>query len=296
MGGAADKLLRHMENGTGYDQPFDEIRDLQVQAINERLQEQKARIRLVAMRAADCEVEEVRSLEDAVPLLLPHTAYKSYPESFLIGQKWDKLTKWLGSVSAYPTDNANLDNIAGIDEWIGRLQEAGHYVSCSSGTTGKSAVLNQNARDIEIGKKDLVDAVCWGAGLKSDQSWRLVSSAPVAQVPKNTALGIGLFTAFARTDVAPISLQVPPITVGSLTEMIVMRKKIADGSALPGEIVEFEKTRCAAERHGQRAGGRRGSGYRGCRGQAAVHGTLVRPLRASQSGARARLQRRAFQA
>lgn len=246
MGEAADKLLGHMETCTGYDLPYEETRDLQVRAINERLQEQVDGIKIVSMRAQDCGVKEVRSLEDAVPLLLPHTAYKSYPESFLLGQKWDKLTKWLGTVSATPTTNTNLENISGIDEWIDRLQEAGHFVSCSSGTTGKSAMLNMTAGDIEFGQKDLVTAVCWGAGIHNDQSWRMVSSAPVAQVPKNTAMGLSLFNAFARTDAMPISMQVPPITVGSLTDMVVMRKKIADGTALPEEIAEFEKV--ASER------------------------------------------------
>lgn len=246
MGKAADDLLNHMESRTGYDLPYEEVRHLQVQAINERLQENIDKIKIVTMRAQDCDVSEVRSLEDAVPLLLPHTAYKSYPESFLLGQKWDKLTKWLGTVSATPTSNTDLKDISGVDEWIDRLQEAGHFVSCSSGTTGKSAMLNMTAKDIEFGQKDLVNAVCWGAGINNDQSWRMVSSAPVAQVPKNTAMGLSLFNAFARTDVMPISLQVPPITVGSMTDMVVMRKKITDGSALPEEIAEFENV--SAER------------------------------------------------
>jgi len=241
MGDAADKLLSHMETHSGYDLPYEEISDLQIKAINERLQERIDKIKIVSMRARDCGVSEVSSLEDAVPLLLPHTAYKSYPESFLLNRKWDKLTKWLGSVSTYPTTNTNLDNITGVDEWIDRLQEAGHFVSCSSGTTGKSAMMNMTARDIEFGQKDLVNAVCWGAGIKNDRSWRMVSSAPVAQVPKNTAMGLSLFNAFARTDVAPISFPVPPITVGSLTDMVVMRKKIADGTARPDEIAGFER-------------------------------------------------------
>jgi hypothetical protein len=35
---------------------------------------------------------------------------------------------------------------------------------------------------------------------------------------------------------------VPPITVGALTDQVVMRKKIADGTARPDEIAAFEKT------------------------------------------------------
>ena len=39
------------------------------------------------MRAEEAESTEIRQLEDVVPLLFPHTAYKSYPESFLMEER-----------------------------------------------------------------------------------------------------------------------------------------------------------------------------------------------------------------
>lgn len=246
MGTEADKLLAHMARRTGFDLPFAEIRTAQVAAMNERLQEQGERIKVVGMRARDAGLSEIASREDAVPLLLPHTAYKSYPESFLLNEKWDKLTRWLGTVSAHPTGNVDLAGVEGIDQWITRLQDAGHYVSCSSGTTGKSAMLNSSSVDIAHGSQDLVNAVLWGADVQDNQSRRFFSTGAVAAVPKNIALGMGLFQAFARTDVAPFVSPAPPMTVGSITSAIVMRKRIADGVATPNEIAEFEAT--AAQR------------------------------------------------
>ncbi|HUD28435.1 MAG TPA: hypothetical protein VMQ93_06150 [Novosphingobium sp.] len=246
MGTEADRLLGHMPGRTGFDLPFEEIREAQVAAMNERLQEQVGSIKVVAMRAKDAGLSGIASREDAVPLLLPHTAYKSYPENFLLDEKWDKLTRWLATVSAHPTSNVDLEGIAGIDEWIDRLQAAGHYVSCSSGTTGKSAMLISSAADIAHGSQDLVNAVLWGADVEANQSRRFFSTGAVARVPKNAALGMGLFQAFARTDVAPFVSPAPPMTVGSITGAIVMRRKIADGVATPSEIAAFEAT--AAER------------------------------------------------
>jgi len=248
MGKAIDSLMRHHENGTGYDQPLEQIQDLQIQAMNERLQEQAGRIKLVSMRAEDCDINEISSMQEAVSLLLPHTAYKSYPEAFLLKQKWDKLTKWLGDVSANPTNNVNLEGINDIDEWIERLQDAGHFTSCSSGTTGKPAILNLSGEDIAFGQRDLVNAICWGSDITNDQSWRMVSAAPVAAAPKNTAMGASLFEAFALRDAAPIAMKVPPMTVGSIMSMIAMRKKIADGTAPPDELAEFEKTSTERQR------------------------------------------------
>jgi hypothetical protein len=246
MGRAADELLNYMPSRSGFELSFSEIDALQIAAVNERLQEQGERIKIVSMRAKDAGITEVRSRKDIVPLLLPHTAYKSYPESVLIEKKWDRLTKWLGTISAYPTNNVNLSGINGMDEWIDRLQQAGHYVSCSSGTTGKSAMLTCSEKDIAHGKQDLINAVCWGAGIEPDQSLRMFGTGAVASVPKNNALGEGLFRSFSRQDTRPFVSTAPPMTIGSITDMIVMRKRIADGTALPEEIAAFEAT--AAER------------------------------------------------
>jgi len=99
---SVDALLDHAGTGGGYDLPYTRIRELQVVALNERFQQQGKRIRLVKLRAEEAGITEISELADAVPLLLPHTAYKNYPESFLIEERWDRLTKWLGTVSAHP--------------------------------------------------------------------------------------------------------------------------------------------------------------------------------------------------
>jgi hypothetical protein len=101
MGTIADQLLSYAGSGTGYGLSFEDNRDHQVAALSERFQEQSSKIKLVKLRAQDAEITEITSLGDFVPLLLPHTVYKSHPESFLTKKKWGRLTKWLGTVSAY---------------------------------------------------------------------------------------------------------------------------------------------------------------------------------------------------
>jgi len=248
MGNIADKLLGYTQEDAGFGVAYEDVRELQVAALNERFQEEVDKIKLVAMRARDAGITEIRRFDDIVPLLLPHTAYKSYPESFLTGQKWDKLSKWLNTVSAQATDNVSLDGIDNIDDWVERLMEGGHYVSCSSGTSGKSAMLVASGKDLEFGKEDIVRAYCWGAGVKATPDYRVFGLAPVAHVPKNTALGDALTKAFSLPDVARFQYPVPPITVGSLTKMISFRKAMADGTALPGDIEEFEATSAARQK------------------------------------------------
>ncbi len=242
MGAAADKLTGMVRAEGRFDYSPKEIRQTQVEAMNERFQERKDSIKLLGLRALEADISQILCVEDMVPLLLPHTAYKSYPESFLMEEKWDRLTKWLGTVSSYPITPIDMDDIRDIDDWIDRLQAVGHFISCSSGTTGKSAMLIASQRDMDWSKLDTVGVFSWGAGVQPARDRKMIGCAPVATVPKNQVIGQAQYEAFANPEWPRFSYPVPPITVGSLTSMVVMRKKIADGTARPEEIADFERT------------------------------------------------------
>ncbi len=248
MGQICDQLTGHMPGATGYTQSHEEVRELQIAAINERLQERIDRIKLVGLRARDAGITEVKSFEDAVPLLLPHTAYKSYPESFLTEKKWDRLTKWLGTVSAYPTDGVDLTDVKEIDDWVEACARAGLFVACSSGTTGKSAMLVASRADLDFTSKDGITAVQWGSALREgDKRYPAGPAGAVAYTHKNAAMGMALMNAFVDPEAPRFQSGLPPVTIGSLTKMITLRKKIADGTALPAEIQEYEAETAARQ-------------------------------------------------
>jgi hypothetical protein len=242
MGAAVERLTRFQSDENRFDIPHSELRDAQVAALNERFQERKDNIKLLGHRAKEAGATEIRSIQDAVPLLFPHTAYKSYPEGWLMEEKWDRLTKWLGTVSSHPIKPIEFDGIADIDDWIARLQAVGHYISCSSGTTGKSAMLIASDEDMDWSKVDTVNVFAWGSGVKPAQDRLIVGCAPVASVPKNITISEAQKAAFANPEWGRIDYPVPPITVGSLTKMVVLRKKIADGTIKPNELADFEAT------------------------------------------------------
>jgi hypothetical protein len=230
-----------MPEASGFDIPYAGIKDTQVTAMNERLQEQGLKIKLVALRAKDAEITQIEGLEDVVPLLLPHTAYKSYPESFLTEKKWDRLTKWLGTVSAYPTSNIDLSNVSDIDGWVDACAKAGHFVSCSSGTTGKSAMLVASQKDLDFASQDGVNAVQWGSDIRAgDMRTPAGAAGAVAYTPRNAAMGQKMMAAFVNPEAKRFQSGLPPVTVGSLTQMVTMRKQITDGTAKPEEIAAFD--------------------------------------------------------
>jgi hypothetical protein len=248
MGQAVDTLLEYFSREDAYTVPYADVRHLQVAAVNERFQERIGKIKLLALRAKDVAITEIKRLEDVVPLLLPHTAYKSYPESVLIEQRWDRLTKWLGTVATYPLDNVNLDGVTDIDDWAERLAQAGHPVSCSSGTTGKSAILVASREDNDWVCKDYVRAAAWGSGVKPAQDREMFSTAAVIRTVRNESIGDALTAAYGVPGQERFQYPVPPITVGSIARMVALRKAIADGTAKPGDITEYETTSAARQK------------------------------------------------
>ncbi len=218
-----------------------ELDDAQLAAMDQRFQEAKGRIRLVRLRSEEGGLDAIRSLDDVVQLLLPHTAYKSYPENWLLQKRWDRLTTWLQTVSAHPIEAIDSNSLDDIDEWLSRLEQAGHFVSCSSGTTGKSAMLAASRKDLEWASQDVTDVFSWGADIKPAQDRLVVNCVGVAEVPKNIVTRNALKDAFGNPSWDHWEDPVPPITVGTLTNTIIVRKAIAEGQAKPNEIAEFER-------------------------------------------------------
>jgi hypothetical protein len=248
MGQAVERLTRLVEMEDRYDIPFAQLRAVQIEAMNERFQERKGQIKLVAHRAREAGITEVRSHAEVVKLLLPHTAYKSYPEGWLAQKRWNQLTKWLDTVSTYrisPDDVAGAD---AVDTWIEKLAASGFFVSCSSGTTGKSAMLVASQRDMDWCKKEAVATYSWGSGIKPSRDRRIFGMAPIAHVARNLATGEAYAAALQDPNCPRFAYPVPPITVGALTQMVVLRKSIADGTAKPADIAAYEQLSAARQK------------------------------------------------
>lgn len=248
VAGAAEKLVAFADDYSGHDLSYDEIRDLQVEALGERLEQRIDAIRLVKLRAEDAGISAINRLEDVVPLLLPHTAYKSYPESFLAKKRWDRMTKWLSTVSTAPLDEVNLDGLDDVDQWVDRLAEHGHLISCSSGTTGNPALMLSTAADAEFAGQDGNNAMVWGSGMKPDQDRHFFSFSMVTSTPRGRAMGGKLFMAFGDPEKEHFSFPVPPVTIGSVTKMITLRKSVIEGTASPSAIAEYEEESAAREK------------------------------------------------
>ncbi|HKA15182.1 MAG TPA: hypothetical protein VKH41_09215 [Myxococcota bacterium] len=253
MGKAIETLTKLEDAPNRFDIPHAELLPVQLEAANELFQDRIGRIRLLKHRADTGEIDAIRETADIVPLLFAHTAYKSYPESWLTERRWDRLSKWLDTISTYRIEPTDPSQVRDIDEWIDRLAAAGHYVSCSSGTTGKSAMLPASAADMKWTSRDAVQAFAWGSGVTPARDRKMFGLAPVASVPRNLAIRDALIEAFIDPSSEPFIYPVPPITIGQITGMVALRKSIADGTAKPADIAAFEATSAERQKNVEQA-------------------------------------------
>ncbi len=237
---ALQKLKSLVDNPDRFDLPYGEVQALQLEAVDELFQIQRDKIKLLGHRAKQAGVDRISDFETVVPILFPHTVYKSYPESLLTQQRWDKLAKWLQATSSISVPVEEPAQYEDIDAWLASLEKSGVFVNCSSGTTGKSAMLVSSADDMDWLLTEAVAAYSWGSGVVPNADRKIYGLAPVAVTPRNLKTGEAYRKALQDPNSKPFDYPVPPISVGVLTSMVVLRKKIADGVATPQELIDYE--------------------------------------------------------
>jgi hypothetical protein len=239
LGSEVERLVGLVDAENPFDYDYAEMLPRQLAAIDERFQDRVQKIKLLQNRAETGGVSKVERMEDVVPLLFAHTAYKSYPEGWLIEQKWDRMGRWLDTVSTNRVKPIDTSGVKGLDDWLERLEADGHYVSCSSGTTGKCAMMNATTPDLEFSGHSLLQGLVW-QGLAPDHDRQMISLGQVAASPRNRATGRPMVEAISKAGSVPFAPKVPPITIGGIVDMVVMRKKMAEGTATPSDIARFE--------------------------------------------------------
>jgi hypothetical protein len=250
MASAVERLMDLMGKADCYDVAPAELLPLQIEAANERLADQIDKIGLLKNRAESGGVSQINRPADLVPLLFAHTTYKSYSEAWLTESQWDRMGRWLNTVSTRPVEGVNFDGVDSLDGWIKQLESIGHYLSCSSGTTGKPAMLSGTEGDIAFSAKANAAGIVWALDIKPNAERKFFGTGAQFAAPRENAIKDAMIAAIAP-DVEPFMFGSEPITIGGMVQMIVLRRKIADGTARPSEIAEFE--RLAAQRGGDLA-------------------------------------------
>ena len=115
-----------------------EVEQVQLAGLRRRFDALRPRLPAVDRLAQGQGITEIRAVEDIVPLLFPHTVYKSYPLSFLEQGRFDRLTKWLQGLTTCDLSGVDVAGVDTIDGWIGAIERATELRPIHSfGTTGK---------------------------------------------------------------------------------------------------------------------------------------------------------------
>lgn len=240
MGSAVEELLALQNEPDPYAAAPDDVRRLQIQAADERLAGRIDDIPLLKNRASSGGVTQVAERADLVPLLFAHSAYKSYSDSWLTDGRWDRMAKWLRTVSTPTLDGLDLDAVADVDDFVARLETVGCYVTCSSGTTGKPAMIPCSATDLDVASQTNVRGFSWATGIAPDGDRKFLGLGPRMAIERNERTRLAMVDAFS-SQANCYQLPLEPITVGSIMGMITFRKRIADGTASPSEVAAFEQ-------------------------------------------------------
>jgi hypothetical protein len=220
-----------------FSRPHSEIQALQLQAAREVIASQKPRVHVLNRRIDDTGAGKAETMEDLVPLLFAHTIYKSYPISFLKKGQWDKLLRFLNTLSSTPIE-ADISGVSNVDDFILRLHAAGHGMMTSSGTSGKVSFLDRNDVDVGVNQSWANVNFCWPHSMpvRKMQFFQLTPrSGPYIAV----AVGESNARRFSTPEMTHF-LTDGRMLVGDLIRAAEMKQAMADGTATPGEIAAYE--------------------------------------------------------
>lgn len=220
----------------------DNLYELQIAAARERFAERRRQIPLLARRAADMGVEAIDTASDLVPLLFADANYKSYPEAFIDQHRWDRMTLWLQTLSARPIRGMDHARVHSIDDWVAELRRNGHFVMTSSGTSGKQSFINQSAADRKLGYELTMHGLSWSASNfrnRGERKYPVFLLLPSGGAYTATERVQGFAEMIGRPgDIHWISHV--PQSADQLMKMTRLRRAIADATARPNEVAEFQ--------------------------------------------------------
>lgn len=234
-GPATAKLMAYMDHEEPWDYDAGELEPVWIEAINERLAECRDAVKVLDRILEATGIETIESLDQVVPLLFPHSVYKSYPETFVRRRQWDRMSQWLDTLSKHRVEGIAYDGVEDVDDWMERLHEHGHFVFATSGTTGKHSYLNMSAVDCET-----IALSQFPRTVPADRSRAVYVCGP-RFAPNKAAM---YFRAFADRFGDPDKtyfLSDVPMRMSDLAEAAELRKKMGKGTATPGEISAFER-------------------------------------------------------
>ena len=129
----------------------------------------------LAAELGHSEVEDVATIIDE--LLVGVSLFKSYDDALLAGGDFAGLTAWVGEVSTLAPEPC-LDGVASLDDWRVRMQDAGVFITVSSGTSGRPSLVPRDAATMTALRNNgrCYSMLAWGGYVGSEPDSTACSS------------------------------------------------------------------------------------------------------------------------
>lgn len=125
----------------------EELDEIHLRGLQKRFNELRPRLAALGALAQEQGIEHIKHIDDAVPLLFPHTVYKSYPLSLLERGRFDRLTHWLSGMTTTDLSEVDASGVQTIDDWIALIESSTEIqLLHTSGTTGKLSFIPRTRR------------------------------------------------------------------------------------------------------------------------------------------------------
>ncbi|HQR04244.1 MAG: hypothetical protein JSR19_08280 [Proteobacteria bacterium] len=138
-----------------FDAPYDagytlsrkQLDEVHLAGLQKRFHELAPAIATLGALAEEQGIREIRQIDDVVPLLFPHTVYKSYPLSIIERGEFDRLTRWLSGLTTSDLSQVDARGIDCIDDWIALLDKSTDVrVLHTFGTSGKLSFIPRSEK------------------------------------------------------------------------------------------------------------------------------------------------------
>jgi hypothetical protein len=248
MASAITELLTTFEQDRPFEIEDGKLEQLWIEAADDRLRTQRTKIPVLDRLASEVGTSRIESLDDLVPLLFAHTAYKSYPKSLLDRKRWDGLAKWLSTVASIDVPVLDPSGIDSQDAWLLALKEAGCPVYATSGTSGRNSFLPATPADRAFTQRCILRTAGWQFGLPAEPTLPVVALSP----SKGASRVVEYYRSFVELYGLPdesMFLSEDELQLSDLARLARMTSAIASGDAMPSDIAAFEKETAERKQH-----------------------------------------------
>jgi len=128
-----------------------EVEEFRLKILQKRFNDLKDKVGALRKLAEIQGVSEIKTLDDAAPVLFQHTVYKSYPMPFLEKSRFDALTKWFDQLTAHDLSGIDASGCKLVEDWLNLLdRQTGLKPIHTTGTSGKLSFLPRAKKDWKI--------------------------------------------------------------------------------------------------------------------------------------------------